>query len=654
MPTKTSGFFLQRVSSAGGVLELIVPASTAPFGVAHHRRDGDDPAWRRVATFAEGLGAVAAASLIQSNFGDPGNLEVVARIGDRLAAFWCAAAPDPSWSGPHILAAGVAGNPALIQASYGQRGDFELVVPHAGGGIAHYYRDNDCVALTWHGPLVFGADVGCVDAVALIQSNRSSPGDLEVVARAGERLLFFRRASGPDLEWRGPYEVVSGVAGTPALLQSSAGRSGSSELIAPLAGVGLGHWVRDDDAPGAPWRGPDVFATALGRCEAVSLLQSDQGDPGRLELAVHAGGELLHWVRDGQSWSHRGTIGAAPRPTPPPVPARPRPPAPARRAVLPPQLRIGPHHAGFRRIAEVARSQDAHFPSTWAFDGAIYRAPEHCAALLYYPATADGEESPLAQGGPFPVIALAHERRLRASTAGPGAPSDLDQDYRQLAGAMAHLARWGFVVIAPDLSWLTPDDAPWRRAAVLRDALAHLRAGSKGPLLADFDRVGLMGHGLGALAAIALAGDEGSPFRVRALGLLAPLSGELGRLRRNDEMSLHAIMILHGTADPCAGDGPESVYAIARAPKHLVTVPGANHFGFTTSIALAEPFDGLAAIARHAQQAVAKGYLAAFFEHYLRDARDEADALCGKTAIEGLEGLDVAVRAELAPCDARG
>lgn len=665
MPTTTSGFFLQRGSDAGATRDLVVPVASAPFGLAHHRRDGDDPAWRRVATFAEGIGAVAAASLIESNFGQshsdgPGNLELVARIDDKLAAFWCAPAPEPSWSGPLIFASGATGNPALIQADFGQRGDFELVVPQAGGGIAHYHRDNDSAALPWLGPFVFAAGVGRVDAVAMIQNHHGFPGRLEVIARIGERLVLFwhARASGDDRTWHGPQEVVVGVAGVPALLQGSGSRV---ELVAPLAGVGLGHWVRDDDAPGATWRGPDVFATELGRCDAVSLVhlgQSGADAPGRLELAVQADGQLLHLVRDGQAWSRRATVSAAPRLTPPPTPPPLRPPAPARPAGPPPQLRAGPHHAGFRRSGALVLSPDARYPSTWAFEGAIYRAPEQAAALLYYPASADGEEAPLSPGGPFPVIALAHERRLRASEGRPGAPSDLDQDYRQLSGLMAHLARWGFVVIAPDLSWLTPDDAPARRAAVLRDALTHLRAGSKGPLLADFDRVGLIGHGLGALAALALASDGECPFQVHALALLAPLPAAPPVASR----APGAVLILRGLVHgPLRGllrgllrgptgtdDTAASLYERAAAPKHLVTIPGATHFGYTTSIHLSEPLDAPAALPRREQQAIAKGYVAAFFNQALRNARDASEALAGRAPLQGLERFEIAVQSRSA------
>ncbi|WP_437327359.1 alpha/beta hydrolase [Sorangium sp. So ce381] len=680
MPTTTSGFFLQCASR--GTLELVLPAADTPFGVEHHRREEASGPWRHVATFAGGLGPVEAVSLIQSNFGDPGHLEAVVRAGDRLAAFWCAPSSEPSWSEPRFFAEGAAGDPALIQGGSGGKGNFELVVPHASGGIAHYHRDNDTAELGWRGPVIFGEGLGRFEAVAMIQRvagaphGPHAPGDLEVVARVGDRLLMFWRSPGSGAGWHGPEEVVSGVRGTPALFRSAIGGSATLELFSPLARVGLARWCRDDGAHGARFRGPTVFATDLGRCEAVSVIES--WPLGRIELAVRAEGRVVHAARDGALWSQRAILGNAPPspadvpspatlPPPAATPSRPpaatpsRPPAatPSRPppstsspppAPLPtgasPRLRAGPHRAGFRRIGALSLSADACYPDTWPFQGALYRCPARSAALLYYPASADGEEAPLSAGGPFPVIAIAHERRLATSAATAGSPAGLAQDYRQLAGVMAHLARWGFVVVAPDLSWLTPDDAPLRRAAVLRDALTHLRAGSRGPLLADFARVGLIGHGLGAQAALALALDAACPFDVRALALLAP-AGAPERALPIDALAPRPALVVRGTADPIAASVPAALYDRARAPKHLVTLPGANHFGYTTSLGLVEPLDGHAGLSRREQQAIAMGYLAAFFNGYLRDARGDLDALSGKASLEGLEAREIPVDAEV-------
>ncbi|MCX6676625.1 MAG: PA14 domain-containing protein [Methanothrix sp.] len=99
-----------------------------------------------------------------------------------------------------------AGNPVLIQSRFGSKGNFELIVPLATGGLAHFWRDNDASDMPWKGPTIFGG-TDKYDAVTMIQSNYGSPGDLEVVARVGDRLVFFWRDSGPSLAWNGPYPM---------------------------------------------------------------------------------------------------------------------------------------------------------------------------------------------------------------------------------------------------------------------------------------------------------------------------------------------------------------------------------------------------------------------------------------------------------------
>ncbi len=41
--------------------------------------------------------------MIQSNFGTPGNLEVIARVGDRLVSFFRDSGPAFNWNGPFLM-----------------------------------------------------------------------------------------------------------------------------------------------------------------------------------------------------------------------------------------------------------------------------------------------------------------------------------------------------------------------------------------------------------------------------------------------------------------------------------------------------------------------------------------------------------------------
>jgi hypothetical protein len=300
-----------------GNFELAV--SLQAGGLAHYWRDNDDPFlhWLGPDPFGGSVGQVDL-SMIQSNFGNPGNLELVARTGNQLIFFWRDSGPAYLWSGPFIVIAdglpvtGVSSNPALIQGRFGNRGNFELAVPLETGGLAHFWRDNDDPRLPWHGPYPFGGAAGLIDAVTMIESNFDSPGNLEVVARIGSQLVFFWRDSGPNYLWRGPSALISdgltvtGVSGNPALIQSRFGNRGNFELVVPLAAGGLAHFWRDNDDPQLPWHGPYPFGRAAGVVDAVAMIESNFGNPGNLEVVARVGNQLVFFWRDsgpGFIWS---------------------------------------------------------------------------------------------------------------------------------------------------------------------------------------------------------------------------------------------------------------------------------------------------------------------------------------------------------------
>jgi hypothetical protein len=301
-----SGYLVQGLFGGHGNFEVVTPRQSG--GLAHYWRDNDDPAlpWNGSYPFG-GPGEYDSVTLIESNFGNPGNLEVVARTGDQLHFYWRDSGPAFGWNGPYPLASGAAGNPALIQSRFGARGNFEMVVPLQDGGLAHYWRNNDDPALPWNGPYPFGQSVGDVDEVALAESNYGDPGNLELVVRAGESLLFFWRDSGPAFTWNGPYPITAGVQGRPALLQSRFGSRGNFELVTPLVGGGLAHLWRNNDDPAMPWNGPYPFGAGTGYYSAVTMIQSNFGDPGNLEVVAQTGNLLAFFWRDsGPSFTWNG------------------------------------------------------------------------------------------------------------------------------------------------------------------------------------------------------------------------------------------------------------------------------------------------------------------------------------------------------------
>jgi len=287
---------IQSRFGSKGNFELLQAAVSG--GLLHFWRNDDNPylPWSTAVPF--GTGNVQALTMIESNFGTPGNLEVVCRVGSQLQFYWRDSGPAFHWNGPTSLMSGVSGNPVLIQSRFGTKGNFEMVVPAAGAGLLHFFRNNDVASLPWSGPTAFGGSLGPVDAVTLIQSNFGSPGNLEVIARVGNQLHAFWRDSGPAFHWNGPVALMSGVSGDPVLIQSRFGTKGNFELVVPSSAAGLLHFWRNNDVAALPWSGPTPFGASLGHVDAVSMIESNFGSPGNLEVICRVGSATQFFWRD--------------------------------------------------------------------------------------------------------------------------------------------------------------------------------------------------------------------------------------------------------------------------------------------------------------------------------------------------------------------
>lgn len=252
-------------------------------GIGYLYKIGDE--WSDPIRFGTSLGAVDELSAIRTRTGD---LEVVVRDGERLVDFrGMGSGADVEWSSPLFFGSGLAGTPSLIQSSYFTAGNFEIVAPHTGGGIAHYWRDNDAEETPWHEGPVFAQELH-VDDLSLIQGNFGSPGNFEVVARIGSRLAhFWRDNSDPALPWHGPTFFATGVSGRPSLILGS---SGNFEVVSPLANGSLGHWTRDNTT--LEWSGPVRFGSGL--FPSVVLAEHD----GQLRAIAQTSEGVVSFTRD--------------------------------------------------------------------------------------------------------------------------------------------------------------------------------------------------------------------------------------------------------------------------------------------------------------------------------------------------------------------
>jgi hypothetical protein len=174
--------------------------------------------------------------------GVTGNLEAIVRMtpvldpsgaGDFLDAYFFDSGKR-QWNGPftvtvnNVPISGVTGDPALVQSNFGQQGNFELLVPQ-GNQLVHYFRNNDAPGLPWiksgSQPVVPTGGGGVISrnptAVTLLQSNFRSncvQGNLEAVVRmtpvldpdnVGSSIAFYFFNSA-NLTWNGPAFIAAG------------------------------------------------------------------------------------------------------------------------------------------------------------------------------------------------------------------------------------------------------------------------------------------------------------------------------------------------------------------------------------------------------------------------------------------------------------
>ncbi|BAZ07615.1 hypothetical protein [Calothrix sp. NIES-3974] len=299
-PALANPVLIQSRFGNQGNFELVVPATNGGFAFYWRDNDNENLPWQGPILVAQEVGKIDAMTMIQSNFGHVGNLEVIARIGEKLAFFWRDCEVEPQWHGPFFFDAMPAcGNPVLIQSRFGNQGNFELVVPVVDGGFAFYWRDNDDENLPWQGPVLVAKEVGQIDAMTMIQSNFGHVGNLEVIARIGEKLAFFWRDCEVEPQWHGPFFFDAMPAcGNPVLIQSRFGNQGNFELVVPVVDGGFAFYWRDNDDENLPWQGPVLVAKEVGQIDAMTMIQSNFGHVGNLEVIARIGEKLAFFWRD--------------------------------------------------------------------------------------------------------------------------------------------------------------------------------------------------------------------------------------------------------------------------------------------------------------------------------------------------------------------
>jgi hypothetical protein len=277
--------------------------------------------------------------------------------------------------------------------------------------------------------------------------------------------------------------------------------------------------------------------------------------------------------------------------------------------------------------------------------------PTSIKAAVYYPYDASASNPiHISTQGPFPILLYAHGFRSTLLTCDTSLP--IDRDFTRSDFMLRHVATYGCVAISPDLSWLpgglTLDDPGYPdlfsfRASVLAQYYQYLGELSTG-LFAnqlDLSRVVLVGHSTGGGAATQAAPliKFISSHQPVAFGLVAPIP-----IPSSATPNVQNLLVLKGALDTMEGADPDAAYTAGAGPKTLVTIPGANHWGYTNlcgpdnTCVGAEVLDPPGTISGAGQQNTGAAYLAALVRLY---ALGDVTARPYLTGGEMVEGLDI-------------
>jgi len=168
--------------------------------------------------------AVGIPGFIQSNYGAPGNFEVVVRTADSKLSHWFR--KGGVWHNAGSFGSNIAFSGAsLIQSKYGPKGNFELVCVLSNGTMQHWWRDNDLGNL-WRPGVTFGSGVSsppCMIEGEYGRANEKSIGNFELcVAVAGKVEHWWRNNSG-NRNWQKSATFGHDIKSVIALVEGSFG-----------------------------------------------------------------------------------------------------------------------------------------------------------------------------------------------------------------------------------------------------------------------------------------------------------------------------------------------------------------------------------------------------------------------------------------------
>ena len=217
--------------------------------------------------------------------------------------------------------------------------------------------------------------------------------------------------------------------------------------------------------------------------------------------------------------------------------------------------------------------------------------------------------------GAHPLVIFGHGRY------GPTAGSGFPDNYLHASYLLNQLTSWGYICVTVNFDVIHSITGISERGELFLKAIDFMmaengNAASKFFNKIDGSKIGLVGHsrgGGGATSAVNRNQAQGSPRNIKALATISPTSFNTSPVSGNMPQ-----LMLFGTWDGDLSDAQGyAMWDVAPRDKTKVYVEiyGANHFFFSDDLVYDNEIQG---ILRENHQNMAKGFINAFFDQYVR------------------------------------
>ena len=301
-----SGSLLESSNGAAHRNFELTTANPAAGQIKHYSRDGTSLAWSLAESFPAAVGS--APTLIGSTYGT-GTLEMVfVNTAGSLSHYYNQGPGVWTPGALNFASPNIVGRPGFIQSNYGAPGNFEVVFVTSDGVLNHWWRNNESPALPWSFGASFASGIA-LGGASLIQSHYGEQGNFELVAvlTTGQMQHFWRDNDAGEV-WHAGEVFGQNVQSPPCMIEGQYGAAnetavGNFELCVAVGGQ-VQHYYRDNQAGGI-WH----FGTSFGSDihEVLGLTESSYDFD--LEIVVlTTAGQIQHYYRDDNLVWHTGSI----------------------------------------------------------------------------------------------------------------------------------------------------------------------------------------------------------------------------------------------------------------------------------------------------------------------------------------------------------